>query len=198
MPKSDAPLICDMSSDFMSRPVDVSRYALIYAGAQKNAGPSGVTVLIVDKRWSREFHGAPSTPKILRYVTQAAKGSMYNTPNTFGIFAVGQVAKWVQDNGGLEAMAARAEAKASKLYAALDAHPDCTGHAVEHSRSRMNVTWRMGSEAQEKAFLAAATSAGMMGLKGHRSVGGLRASIYNAVEPASVDALVELIERFDG
>lgn len=198
VPKSDAPLICDMSSDFMSRPVDVSRYALIYAGAQKNAGPSGVTVLIVDKRWSREFHGAPSTPKILRYVTQAAKGSMYNTPNTFGIFAVGQVAKWVQDNGGLEAMAARAEAKASKLYAALDAHPDCTGHAVEHSRSRMNVTWRMGSEAQEKAFLAAATSAGMMGLKGHRSVGGLRASIYNAVEPASVDALVELIERFDG
>ncbi len=197
-PETAAPLVCDMSSDFMSRPIDVARYALIYAGAQKNAGPSGVTVLIADKRYSRGFAGAPTTPKILRYVTQAAKGSMYNTPNTFGIFAVGQVARWVRDNGGLAGMAARAEAKAATLYAAIDAHPLCTGHAVEHSRSRMNVTWRMQTAAQEKAFLAAADAAGMMGLKGHRSVGGLRASIYNAVEPASVDALVALLEGFTG
>ena len=198
VPRTDAPLVCDMSSEFLSAPVDVSRYALIYAGAQKNAGPSGVTVLIIDKRWSREFRGAATVPKILRYVTQAAKGSLYNTPNTFGIFAVGQVAKWVQSLGGLEAMAARAEAKATKLYAAIDAHPLCTGHAVEHSRSHMNVTWRMQTEAQEKAFLAATAEAGMMGLKGHRSVGGLRASIYNAVEPASVDALIALLEGFSG
>jgi len=106
------------------------------------------------------------------------------------------VAMWVADGGGLEARAARAEAKAGALYDALDAHPLCTGHAVTHSRSRMNVTWRMQTEAQEKAFLAAAADAGMMGLKGHRSVGGLRASIYNAVEPASVDALVTLLKGF--
>lgn len=193
-PQTDAPLICDMSSDFLSRPIDVSRYALIYAGAQKNAGPAGVTVLIIDKRYSREFRGAPTVPTILRYVTHAAKGSMYNTPNTFGIFAVGQVARWVQDHGGLEGMQARAEAKAATLYAAIDRHPACAGHAVEHSRSRMNVTWRMKTAEQEKAFLAAAAAAGMMGLRGHRSVGGLRASIYNAVEPASVDALAALIE----
>lgn len=198
VPEADAPLVCDMSSDFMSRPVDVSQFALIYAGAQKNAGPAGVTVLIIDKRYSRAFRGSPTVPKILRYKTQAEKGSMYNTPNTFGIFAVGQVAKWVQDHGGLEGMAKRAEAKAGALYAALDAHPLCTGHAVEHSRSRMNVTWRMQSEAQEAAFLAAAADAGMMGLRGHRSVGGLRASIYNAVEPASVEALIDLLARFEG
>lgn len=198
VPETAAPLVCDMSSDFMSRPVDVSRYALIYAGAQKNAGPSGVTLVIVDKRYSRTFRGAPTVPKILRYKTQAEKESMYNTPNTFGIFVVGQVAKWVQDNGGLEGMARRAAAKAEVLYAALDKHPLCTGHAVEHSRSYMNVTWRMQTEAQEKAFLAAAAEAGMMGLKGHRSVGGLRASIYNAVEPNSVEALAGLLERFEG
>lgn len=198
VPETDAPLVCDMSSDFLSRPVDIAKYALIYAGAQKNAGPSGVTVLIVDRRYSRAFGGDAKVPKILRYVTQAEKDSMYNTPNTFGIFVVGLVAKWVQDNGGLDAMAKRAEDKAAKLYAAIDAHPRCTGHAVEHSRSRMNITWRMQTEADEKAFLAAASEAGMMGLKGHRSVGGLRASIYNAVEPASVDALVELLGRFEG
>lgn len=197
-PKTDRRLVCDMSSDFMSRPVDVAAYDLIYAGAQKNAGPSGVTVLIVDKAISRTFTGAASVPKILRYKTQADKGSLYNTPNTFGIYVVGLVAKWVAEHGGLEAMRDRAEKKAAALYAAIDAHPLCTGHAEPHSRSRMNVTWRMQTPEQEQAFLARAAEANMMGLKGHRSVGGLRASIYNAVEPASVDALIAMLKGFSG
>ncbi|MEZ4470786.1 MAG: 3-phosphoserine/phosphohydroxythreonine transaminase [bacterium] len=198
VPSSTAPLVCDMSSDFLSRPVDVSPYRLIYAGAQKNAGPSGVTIVLGPKSVLHSYTGAASVPVILRYATHAKKDSMYNTPNTFGIYVVGLVARWVRDAGGLEAMAARNQAKADALYAALDAHPCVRGHARPESRSLMNVTFRLQSEAQEAAFLARATERGMMGLKGHRSVGGLRASIYNAVEPASVDALVALLAEFKG
>ncbi|MCB9545750.1 MAG: 3-phosphoserine/phosphohydroxythreonine transaminase [Myxococcales bacterium] len=198
VPQSRAPLVCDMSSDFLSRPVDVAPYQLIYAGAQKNAGPSGVTIVLGPKALLHAYTGAASVPVILRYATHAKKDSMYNTPNTFGIYVVGLVAKWVRDAGGLAAMAARNAAKAEALYGALDAHPLVRGHAEPASRSQMNVTFRLETEDQEAAFLRLATARGMMGLKGHRSVGGLRASIYNAVEPASVDALVALLADFKG
>lgn len=198
LPQTDLPLVCDMSSDFLSRPIDVSRFDVIFAGAQKNAGPSGVCVVIIKKALSRGFTGAPSTPIILRYQTQAEKGSMYNTPNTFGIYVLGKVARWVEDQGGLAAIHEKNQAKAGALYAAIDAHPLAKGHAEPTSRSLMNVTFNLQTPEQEKALLALAKAAGVVGLKGHRSVGGLRASIYNAVPMAAVEAVVTLLNGFEG
>jgi phosphoserine aminotransferase len=192
------PRVCDMSSDFLSRPIDISAFDVIFAGAQKNAGPSGVCVVIIKKSISRSFHGAPSTPIILRYQTQAEKGSMYNTPNTFGIYVLGKVAHWVEDQGGLTAIHQTNLSKANALYAAIDAHPLAKGHAETASRSLMNVTFNLQTPEQEKALLAQASAAGIIGLKGHRSVGGLRASIYNAVPRAAVDAVIELLQGFKG
>lgn len=198
LPQTDLPLVCDMSSDFLSRPIDIGRFDVIFAGAQKNAGPSGVTVVIIKKALSRCFTGAPNTPIILRYATQAKKGSMYNTPNTFGIYVLGKVAGWVEAQGGLAAMHALNETKAAQLYAAIDAHPLAKGHAEQASRSLMNVTFNLQTPEQEQALLAQAKAAGIVGLKGHRSVGGLRASIYNAVPLAAVEAVVELLNAFEG
>ena len=195
-PTSNLPLICDMSSDFISRPVDVSAYDLIYAGAQKNAGPSGVTIVIIKKSISRVFSGDPKTPKIMRYVTQAEKGSMYNTPNTFGIWIIKLVAEWVLSKGGLGAIHTENQEKAQMLYDVIDAHPRCTGHGERAGRSLMNVTFRMDSEEREKAFLALCTEQNMIGLKGHRSVGGLRASIYNAVPKESAAKLCQALSEF--
>ena len=192
-PKTNVPLICDMSSDFISRPVDVSSYDLIYAGAQKNAGPSGVTILIINKAVSRQFTGHTSVPKIMRYETQAKKDSMYNTPNTFGIWVIGLVADWVLSLGGLEAMDARNQKKADLLYKTLDHLNSYEAVADESARSLMNVTFKMGHPDAEKALLAEAERRGIVGLRGHRSVGGLRASIYNAVEYQSVQALCQLL-----
>lgn len=192
-PQTNVPLICDMSSDFISRPVDVSPYDLIYAGAQKNAGPSGVTVLIINKAISRQFKGDASVPKIMRYETQAKKDSMYNTPNTFGIWVVGLVADWVLSLGGLEAMDARNQKKADLLYQTLDQLSGYETVAENSARSLMNVTFKMANPDLDKAFLAEADRRGIVGLKGHRSVGGLRASTYNAVEHASVEALCQLL-----
>ena len=192
-PETDLPLVCDMSSDFLSRPVDVSRYDIVYAGAQKNAGPSGVTVLLIRKTVSRTFEGDPRTPLILRYPTQADKDSMYNTPNSFGIYVLGLVAEWVRGQGGLADMAERNAARAAKLYAAIDEDPRFSGHAEVGSRSHMNVTFRMESPEAEAAFLETAAGENFIGLKGHRSVGGLRASIYNAVPDAAIDALIGLM-----
>ncbi len=197
-PEVNAPLVADMSSDFISRPVDVSGHDLIYAGAQKNAGPSGVVVLLARKEVVQTFAGDESVPKIMRYATQAAKGSMYNTPNTFGIWVVGLVAQWVADRGGLAAMAAENEDKAAALYQAIDEHPLLEGHATVDSRSRMNVTFRTRTLTQEAALLSQAAAHGIIGLKGHRSVGGLRASIYNAVPRASVDTLIGILRAFKG
>ncbi len=197
VPEAGVPLVADLSSDILSRPLDVGAHGLIYAGAQKNAGPSGVTVLLIDRRYSRAFHGAPTVPHILRYVTQAEKDSMYNTPNTFGIYVLALVAEWVEAQGGLTAMAARAEAKARTLYDVIDAYPGVfTGHAARHSRSLMNVTFTLVDPTRQAALLAAADAADIIGIKGHRSVGGLRASLYNAVAPASVDRLAEVLEAF--
>ena len=198
IPEVSVPLVSDMSSDFISRPLDVSKFDLIYAGAQKNAGPSGVTILIIKKTLIRSFNGEPNTPKILRYVTQAEKDSMYNTPNTFGIWVVKLVAEWVQEHGGLAAMESRNAARAQQLYDVIDAHPMCTGHADSASRSQMNVTFRMENEAQEKAFLAHCAERRIMGVRGHRSVGGLRASIYNAVPTENVDYFCEVLSAYRG
>lgn len=191
-------LVADMSSDILARPLDVSKFGLIYAGAQKNAGPSGVTVVIGRRDVLRTFAGEATVPKILRYETHAKAGSLYNTANTFGIWLCAQVYRWVEEEGGLREMERRAQLKAQRLYEVIDARPDVfSGHAEESSRSWMNVTFRLPSEEAERRFLAEAAQAGCVGLGGHRSVGGVRASIYNAVPMESVEVLAGLMERFE-
>jgi phosphoserine aminotransferase len=194
-PTGGAPLVCDMSSDFLWRKFDVSRFGLVYAGAQKNIGPSGLVVAIV----SRELvaKGRKDIPKIFQFRTHAENKSLYNTPPTFGVYMVRNVLAWLKGEGGLAAMEARNRAKAAKLYGVIDANPGFFRCPVERqSRSVMNVVFRLPSEAQEEALVAEAKKRGMVGLKGHRSVGGLRVSAYNAVEPAWVDALCELLQEF--
>jgi phosphoserine aminotransferase len=197
-PDYGKPLVADMSSDFLSRPVDFAKVDLAYAGAQKNAGPAGVTLVIGKKSLLHEFRGAPTVPTVLRYATHGKAKSLYHTPPTFAIYVVGLVAEWVKGQGGLAAMHERNLEKARAVYAAIDERPELyRGHAEVHSRSLMNVTFRLASEAQETAFLAQAKERGLIGLKGHRSVGGLRASLYNAVPMASVEALVDLMRSFE-
>ena len=198
VPRTSLPLVADVSSDFLSRPLDLSRFALLYAGAQKNAGPSGVTIVIARKDVVRTFNGAPTVPLIMRYKIHAENDSMYNTPNTFGVYLVGLVAKWVRENGGLAGMDAAADEKAGRIYSVLDRYPEVfEPHASIESRSRMNLTFRLrgGAEA-EKSLLARADQQRIVGLKGHRSVGGLRASLYNAVPRESVEALARMLEAF--
>ncbi|HET8538926.1 MAG TPA: 3-phosphoserine/phosphohydroxythreonine transaminase [Anaeromyxobacter sp.] len=190
-----APLVADMSSDFLWRKLDVSRFGLVYAGAQKNIGPSGVVVVIASKALVEK--GRKDIPKIFQLRTAVENRSLYNTPPTFGIYMIRNVLAWVKDQGGLDAMEKRNRAKAAKLYATLDAHASFYRCPVEkQSRSVMNVVFRLPSEAQEEAFVAEAKKRGMVGLKGHRSVGGIRVSTYNAVEPAWVDALCSFMTEF--
>ncbi len=191
----DVPLFCDASSDIFSRPIDVGRYGLIYAGAQKNLGPSGVTVVVIREDLAKL--GAESLPTMLRYETHVAERSLYNTPPVFGIYILRLVLQWLIANGGLEAMAATNERKAGKLYAEIDRTGFYRGHAAPDSRSLMNITFRLPSEDLEKKFVKEATDAGFDGLKGHRSVGGLRASIYNAFPEEGVDALIEFMREFE-
>jgi phosphoserine aminotransferase len=194
------PLVVDASSDVLSRRLPAERIALLYAGAQKNLGPAGVTVVAVrDDLLDR----APDTlPAILRYRTHREKDSLYNTPPTFGVYLLGLVVRWIEEQGGVAAIEAVNEKKADLLYAALDESDFFRGHADPDSRSRMNVTFRVSAggrlpdEALEKRFLAEAAEAGMIGLKGHRSVGGLRASLYNAVSLESVEVLVDFLRDF--
>ncbi len=189
------PLICDASSDIFSRPIDIRKYGMIYAGAQKNLGPSGIVLIIVRKDL---IELAPKNlPTMLQYRTYAADKSMYNTPPTFAIYAVGQVLKWIEQTGGLKAMAARNEAKAGLLYDALDASRMFKVPADKASRSLMNVCFRGPSEEIESRFIAEATKRGLDGLKGHRNAGGMRASIYNAMPQAGVEALVSFIREFE-
>jgi phosphoserine aminotransferase len=191
----EAPLVCDTSSDMFSRPIDISKYGLIYSGAQKNLGPSGVTVVIV-----REDLLARSTdtlPTMLNYKVQADNGSMYNTPPAFGIYILGLVLKWLKGLGGLAAVEAINVRKADTLYAELDRSAFWTPHAEKDARSRMNITFRLPSEELEARFAKEATAAGFDGLKGHRSVGGMRASIYNAFPEEGVTALVEFMREFE-
>jgi phosphoserine aminotransferase len=188
--------VCDMSSDIMSRPIDVSRFGLIYAGAQKNAGPAGVTLVIVDKEWMSS--GRSDIPVIWQYRTQAAKQSMYNTPPAFAIYCVGLVAKWLEGMGGVEAMATINERKAGLVYDTIEASGGFYRATVADPthRSRMNITWRLADEALEPVFVAQAAEAGLSGLKGHRSAGGIRASTYNAMPESGVEQLVEFMKAF--
>ena len=191
----DAPLIADMSSDIMSRPLDASRFALIYAGAQKNIGPSGVTAVII--REDLIAQGRKDLPTIMRYVTFAKNNSLYNTPPAFSVYLLNLVLGWIADLGGLEAMGVRNQRKAALVYAAIDGSGGFyRGHAAPEARSLMNVTFRLPSEALEKQFVAESQAAGMVGLGGHRSVGGIRASIYNALEESSCAALTNFMGEF--
>ena len=191
----DAPVVCDTSSDMFSRPIDISRHALMYAGAQKNLGPSGVTLVIIRDDLVKR---SPSTlPTMLNYGVHAENKSLYNTPNTFGIYLMRLTMKWLLENGGLAGIGKGNERKAAKLYAEIDRTGFYRGHAEKDSRSRMNVTFRLPSEDLEKAFAKEATAAGLDGLKGHRSVGGIRASIYNAFPEEGIDALVQFMREFE-
>ena len=191
----DAPLVADTSSDMFSRPIDVSKYGLIYAGAQKNLGPSGVTLVII--REDLLARSQKSLHTMLNYAVHAENGSMYNTPPCFGIYLMGLVMKWGLAQGGLDAINAANTRKASKLYAEIDRSGFYRGTADKASRSRMNITFRLPSEDLEKTFVKESTAAGLDGLKGHRSVGGMRASIYNAFPEAGIDALVAFMQEFE-
>jgi phosphoserine aminotransferase len=189
------PLVADTSSDMFSRPIEIGKFGLIYAGAQKNLGPSGLTLVIIrDDLVSR----TPATlATMLQYGVHVENKSMYNTPPVFGVYIMRLVLKWLLKEGGLAAIDARNARKARKLYAEIDRTGYYRGHAHPDSRSRMNVTFRLPSEELEKKFVKDSTAAGLDGLKGHRSVGGLRASIYNAFPEAGVDALVAFMKEFE-
>jgi len=188
-------LICDASSDIFSRPWDVSRHALIYAGAQKNLGPAGVTLVIIRDDLIERGPKSPAT--MLQYRTHAKNESMYNTPPTFAIFLMKLVLNWIKQQGGLSAVEARNVRKADKLYAYLDQSKLFRPTADRDSRSRMNVTFVTGNPDLDAKFCSAATKAGFDGLKGHRSVGGMRASIYNAFPEPGVDALIAFLKQFE-
>ncbi|ABC82392.1 3-phosphoserine/phosphohydroxythreonine transaminase [Anaeromyxobacter dehalogenans] len=189
------PLVADMSSDFLWKPVDVSRFGLVYAGAQKNIGPSGVVVVIVRK--DLVAAGRKDIPKIFQLRTPAENKSLYNTPPTFGIYMIRNVLAWLKGLGGLGAMEQRNRAKAGKLYGVIDANAGYYRCPVEQeSRSVMNVVFRLPTEADEERFVKEAKAKGMVGLKGHRSVGGIRVSTYNAVEPAWLDELCAFMQDF--
>ena len=194
-PKTEAPLVADMSSDILCRPIDIKQFGLIYAGAQKNLGPSGLTLVVVRKDL---IERAPATlPTMLQYRTQAKENSLYNTPPTFGIYILMLVSRWLLAKGGAAGMEKINQAKADKLYAAIDNSGGYyRGSAVKAFRSTMNVTWRLPNEALEEKFIKEATALKMIGLKGHRDVGGCRASIYNAVGLDAIDALTSFMKDF--
>lgn len=194
MPKADVPLVADMSSDIFSRELDVTPFGLIYAGAQKNMGPAGVTVVCVRK--DLIGHVTRTLPTMLDYRTHIKDGSMYNTPPVFPIYVSMLTMRWIKEMGGLKAIGERNERKAQTLYAEIDSNPLFTGTVVPEDRSRMNVNFLTADPAHEAAFLKICADNGVDGVKGHRSVGGLRASLYNALEQESVDFLVELMRGF--
>jgi phosphoserine aminotransferase len=189
------PLVADMSSDFLWRPIDVARFGLIYAGAQKNIGPSGVVVVIVSRELVEK--GRKDIPKIFQFRTHAENKSLYNTPPTFGVYMVRNVLAWLKGRGGLAAIEAENRRKAQRLYGAIDAQSQFYRSPVEReSRSVMNVVFRLPTEALEEQFVAEAKKRGMIGLKGHRSVGGIRVSIYNAAPYEWVETLASFMEAF--
>lgn len=192
----NVPLIADMSSDIMSRPFDVDKFGLIYAGAQKNIGPAGVCMVIIRDDMLKR---APETlPSMLKYTTYASKNSMFNTPPCFAIYMIQLVMKWLEESvGGLEKMAKMNQTKARILYEAIDSSSFYQGTAETDSRSLMNVTFRLPDEALEKQFVEQALKNSMSGLKGHRSVGGCRASIYNATPLAAIESLVDFMKHFE-
>jgi phosphoserine aminotransferase len=193
-----APLVSDTSSDMFSRPIDVSRHALIYAGAQKNMGPAGVTLVIVrEDLLQRSVEKKASLPTMLNYAIHAENHSLYNTPPVFAVYALGLVIKWLLAQGGLPAIGRTNQRKAAKLYEEIDRSGFYRGTAAKPDRSLMNVTFRLATEELETRFIAESTAAGLDGLKGHRAVGGMRASIYNAFPEEGVDALVDFMKDFE-
>jgi len=193
----DTPLVSDSSSDIFSRPIDIARHALIYAGAQKNLGPAGATVVIVRDDMLARSAKVAALPTMMNYAVHAEHGSLYNTPPVFAVYAIGLVMKWLLADGGLTAIAAVNERKAAKLYAEVDRTGFYRGTADPASRSLMNVTFRLPTEDLENVFVKESTAAGFDGLKGHRAVGGMRASIYNAFPEAGIDALVSFMRDFE-
>ena len=189
------PLVADLSSTILSRPVDVEKFGLIFAGAQKNMGPAGLCVVIV--RDDLVGHARATTPSIWDYAQMAASDSMLNTPPTFSVYLLGLILEWVQSLGGLDAMAARNSAKAAKLYSFIDASEFYSNPVAVDSRSWMNVPFVTTKPERDKAFVAEAAAAGLTNLAGHRSVGGMRASIYNAMPPEGVDALIGFMADFE-
>ena len=189
------PQVADTSSDMFNSPIDVSKFGLIYAGAQKNLGPSGVTLVII--REDLLVRSQDSLPTMMNYKVHVENDSLYNTPNTFGIYILGLTMKWLRSLGGLEAVAKINQRKAGKLYAEIDRTGFYRGTAAKDDRSLMNITFRLGTEDLEKTFVKEATAAGFDGLKGHRSVGGMRASVYNAFPEEGIDALVEFMREFE-
>ena len=194
MPETDRIMVCDMSSDILSRTIDVSRFGLIFAGAQKNMGPAGCTVVII--REDLLDRTPENIPTMFRYKTHADKGSMFNTPPCFAIYAIGLVLKWLKNIGGLTAIEKMNRDKGALLYEAIDRSSFYRGHARKDSRSLMNVTFNLPTPDLETKFVRKATAAGLDGLKGHRSVGGCRASIYNAFPREGVEKLVRFMEEF--
>ncbi len=189
------PLICDASSDFISRPIDVSKYALIYAGAQKNAGPSGVVIVIA--REDMLERTPANTPVMLDYKTLAASGSLHNTPPCYAIYITGLVFKWVKNLGGLAAIQKRNQAKSDMVYKTIDESGGFyKGHANPDARSVMNIPFRLPAVELEDAFASESKKAGLIGLKGHRSVGGMRASLYNALGLDAAEALTSFMRDF--
>ena len=191
----EAPLVADASSNIFSRPMPFDRFGLLYAGAQKNLGPSGVTLVLI--RQDLLERSPANLPAMLNYKVQAENNSLYNTPPTFGIYLLGLTMKWLKSLGGLAGIAALNQRKAATLYAEIDRSGFYRGTAQKDSRSLMNVTFRLPDEELEKLFNKEATASGLDGLKGHRSVGGMRASIYNAFPEEGVDALVEFMREFE-
>ncbi|ALC47148.1 CG11899 [Drosophila busckii] len=196
---TDVPLVCDMSSNFLSRPIDVNKFGVIFAGAQKNIGPSGVTVVIVREDLIGKH--LKITPSVLNFELMDKNDSLYNTPPTFGIYVMGQVFQWIKRNGGVAGMCERAKAKSKLIYDIIDkSNGFYICPVASRARSHMNLPFRIGSatgnEALEKEFLTKAESQGMIQLKGHRSVGGIRASLYNAITLAETQQLAKLMQAF--
>lgn len=191
----DVPVVADMSSNILSKPVDISKYGIIYAGAQKNMGPAGMAVVII--REDLMGHYRENMPILLDYQLMADKNSMYNTPPTYSIYMMKLVTEWVEQMGGLEAMAKNADLRSSMLYDYLDSTDFYKGAAQKASRSRMNVTFRTGNDELDKKFIQESIDAGMTNLKGHRLVGGMRASIYNAMPIEGVEYLIDFMKKFE-
>ncbi|MFN0249612.1 MAG: 3-phosphoserine/phosphohydroxythreonine transaminase [Kofleriaceae bacterium] len=194
-PSAPAPLVCDASSDIFSRPLGLENHALIYAGAQKNLGPSGISLVIARRDFVRKT--VRELSPLARYQTYVEERSLHNTPNTFGIYVIGQVVEWIRSQGGLAEMAGRNSHKATLLYDFLDQSKVWRGHARLHSRSTMNITFRGATREIEERLLICAEERSLYGLRGHRSVGGLRASIYNAFPESGVRRLIELLDELE-
>lgn len=195
IPETPSPLVCDMSSDILSRPVDVSKYGLIYAGAQKNMAPAGLTVVIVDRALAGKE--LPFTPQVMSYQTMIESGSMLNTPPCWCIYMLGLTLDWILETGGVEAMEQRKRERAGKLYDLLDSSRLYIPHADRDSRSDMNVTFRTASAETDAEFVREAAARGLVNLKGHKVAGGMRASLYNAMPMEGVDALVKFMKEFE-